>query len=176
MKLEFVKKFMIQWQCQVAFIFVNFVNFLKSSIPFSWTSFLTFISHFWNFSMQTLEYLKKKLTYFLAMKTWKTCPQKSLIIGPTIFFSVLPTGPKPVQISLCFPARPLILRMENWLKFSKVPQYMSMAIFAMCCTYYINSLNFYMHAECKISCFSRLTVWNSKLHSYITAIWMRILN
>ena len=41
---------------------------------------------------------KKKL----PLKTWKNHPQKLLIIG-SIFFSVLPTGPKPVQMSDIFP-------------------------------------------------------------------------
>ena len=37
------------------------------------------------------------------MKTWKNWPQKLLKIGPDSFFSVLPMGPNPAQISIPVP-------------------------------------------------------------------------
>ena len=44
---------------------------------------------------------KKKINFFIPLKTLKKRSQKLLMIGP-IFFSVLPTGPKPAQISNIF--------------------------------------------------------------------------
>ena len=42
--------------------------------------------------------------YFLPTKSGKkTQPQKLLIIDPNPFFSVMPTGPNPAQISIHVP-------------------------------------------------------------------------
>jgi hypothetical protein len=48
---------------------------------------------------------KKEIKHFLALKTWKNCPQMLLIIGPHFFLSVLPTGPKPAQITFSVPLK-----------------------------------------------------------------------
>jgi hypothetical protein len=45
----------------------------------------------------------KKNQLFFAPENIKKHPQKLLIIGPQFFYSVLPTGPKPAQISFSVP-------------------------------------------------------------------------
>ena len=56
-----------------------------------------------SFSVRTLQHFQKTFNIFLHPKTWKKRPQKLLIIGPNFFFSVLPIGPKPAQITFSVP-------------------------------------------------------------------------
>ena len=43
------------------------------------------------------------LIFFSTRENLKKRPQKLLIIGPNVFFSVMPTGPNPAQISIPVP-------------------------------------------------------------------------
>jgi hypothetical protein len=52
--------------------------------------------------VRTLQYFQNIFDFF-AHENIKNRPQKLLIIGPS--FSVLPTGPKPAQISIYFPKK-----------------------------------------------------------------------
>ena len=45
------------------------------------------------FSADARVFSKENLTYFLAIKTWKNCPQKLLIMGPKVFFQYRQQAP-----------------------------------------------------------------------------------
>ena len=73
---------------------------LKFIKIFFWFSHLHFMQLF---SADATIFFKKFPIIFFPLKTWKDHPQRLLIIGPQSFFSVLPTGPKPAQISFSVP-------------------------------------------------------------------------
>jgi hypothetical protein len=50
-----------------------------------------------------LQYLLKKYAYFFARESMKKTPSKVAHNRPKIISSVLPTGPKPAQISISVP-------------------------------------------------------------------------
>ena len=55
------------------------------------------------FSADAMVFSKKNLKKNFDPENIKKRPQKLLIIGPQLFFSVLPTGPNPAQISIPVP-------------------------------------------------------------------------
>ena len=65
------------------------------------------------FSADAIVFSKKFKKLFLTPKTWKNCPQKLLIIGPTPFFSILARLPKrPEKQKSRTPKSPLL---QDWV-------------------------------------------------------------